>query len=183
MGVRGGALTITVVFCVIQAYASSQTGKWNATTHKAPIGHKRRTEMRSKGIHERYHALRGRLARARHLVYHRRRYARTRESRSYPHYLSTASHISPERTDQIQEALIQAGDLQGEPTGRWDAETREAMKKYQEANRFTPTGLPDAKSLMKMGLGPHPLPADLDPTAQTSGDSGSPSADAGTSEQ
>jgi hypothetical protein len=40
------------------------------------------------------------------------------------------------------------------------------MKEYQRANGFDCTGLPDAKSLMKMGLGPHPLPLDVDPMAQ-----------------
>jgi hypothetical protein len=40
------------------------------------------------------------------------------------------------------------------------------MKRYQQANGFNATGLPDAKSLMKMGLGPHPLPQDVDPLAQ-----------------
>jgi peptidoglycan hydrolase-like protein with peptidoglycan-binding domain len=74
--------------------------------------------------------------------------------------------MSPQRADQIQEALVQAGDLREAPSGRWDAQTREAMKEYQQHNGFNPTGLPDAKSLMKMGLGPHPLPADVDPAVQ-----------------
>jgi peptidoglycan hydrolase-like protein with peptidoglycan-binding domain len=61
---------------------------------------------------------------------------------------------------------VQAGDLHETPTGLWDAETRQAMKQYQSSNGFQPTGLPDAKSLMKLGLGPHPLPADVDPMAR-----------------
>lgn len=40
------------------------------------------------------------------------------------------------------------------------------MRLYQQKNGFQATGLPDAKSLMKMGLGPHPLPPQLDPLAQ-----------------
>lgn len=77
-----------------------------------------------------------------------------------------ALHIAPKRAEQIQEALIRAGELHEQPTGVWDAQTRNAMKLYQQANGFDQTGLPDAKSLMKMGLGPHPLPAELDPVAQ-----------------
>lgn len=71
--------------------------------------------------------------------------------------------VAPERVEQIQQALITAGDLHGTPTGLWDAETRDAMSRYQAENGFGVTGLPDAKSLMKLGLGPHPLPESLNP--------------------
>jgi hypothetical protein len=47
-------------------------------------------------------------------------------------------------------------------SGLWDDATRDAMRSYQAANGFSPTGLPDAKSLMKLGLGPHALPSELD---------------------
>jgi peptidoglycan hydrolase-like protein with peptidoglycan-binding domain len=67
----------------------------------------------------------------------------------------------PERIQEIQQALVQAGYLNAQPNGRWD-QTREAMRRYQNDHGFPVTGLPDAKSLMKLGLGPHPLPADLD---------------------
>ena len=66
-----------------------------------------------------------------------------------------------QRVQQIQKALIEAGELHQEPTGKWDEATREAMTHYQQANGFAVTGLPDSKSLMKMGLGPHPLPPDV----------------------
>jgi hypothetical protein len=68
----------------------------------------------------------------------------------------------PERIQEIQQALVQAGYLNAEPNGRWDDQTREAMRRYQADHGFPVTGLPEAKSLMKLGLGPHPLPADLD---------------------
>ena len=67
----------------------------------------------------------------------------------------------PERIQEIQQALVQAGYLNKEPNGRWDDQTREAMRRYQADHGFPVTGLPEAKSLMKLGLGPHPLPADL----------------------
>jgi len=37
------------------------------------------------------------------------------------------------------------------------------MLSYQKDHGFPATGLPEAKSLMKLGLGPHPLPPELDP--------------------
>ncbi|MGH9407326.1 MAG: peptidoglycan-binding domain-containing protein [Terriglobia bacterium] len=77
--------------------------------------------------------------------------------------------IAPGRATEIQQALAQAGDLHEPPTGRWDGQTRQAMRLYQHQNGFSPTGLPDAKSLMKMGLGPHALPAQVDPLAPPAG--------------
>ncbi len=68
----------------------------------------------------------------------------------------------PDRIEEIQQALVKSGYLSAEPTGRWDDQTREAMRRYQADNGFPVTGLPEAKSLMKLGLGPHPLPPDLD---------------------
>ncbi len=69
---------------------------------------------------------------------------------------------SPERIQEIQQALAQAGYLNAQPSGRWDEQTREAIRRYQSDHGFPVTGLPEAKSLMKLGLGPHPLPAELD---------------------
>lgn len=77
-------------------------------------------------------------------------------------------HLEPDRVQEIQRALNQAGYLNAEATGRWDDQTRDAMRRFQADHGFPATGLPEAKSLMKLGLGPHPLPPDLDPgvTAQ-----------------
>jgi peptidoglycan hydrolase-like protein with peptidoglycan-binding domain len=74
--------------------------------------------------------------------------------------------MRPERATAIQQALFQRGYLAQEPTGVYDDPTRDAMKRYQADNGFPATGLPEAKSLMKLGLGPHPLPTELDPAAQ-----------------
>lgn len=70
----------------------------------------------------------------------------------------------PERIQEIQQALIREGYLAQEPTGKWDDATRSAMRHYQQANGFTVTGLPEAKTLMKLGLGSHPLPPEVDPS-------------------
>lgn len=74
--------------------------------------------------------------------------------------------MQPERATEIQQALFQRGYLHQEPTGTWDDATRAAMKRYQSEHGFPATGLPEAKSLMKLGLGPHPLPDDLDAATQ-----------------
>jgi hypothetical protein len=141
----------------------------------------------SAGVAKKPHAVkkgRGYIARRRSTISHIRRRIPLRKTsiaryralrRSKVHHRTRAVarrghmpglEIPPSRTEQIQQALIQAGDFHGGPTGRWDSQTRDAMKLYQQQNGFQATGLPDAKSLMKMGLGPHPLPAQADPLAQ-----------------
>ena len=92
-------------------------------------------------------------------------------------------HLQPERTQEIQQALIREGYLKGDATGEWDSRTHEAMQRYQADHGFPATGLPEAKSLMKLGLGSHPLPSELDrnqagdinPGADPGGLPGSPS--------
>jgi peptidoglycan hydrolase-like protein with peptidoglycan-binding domain len=88
---------------------------------------------------------------------------RTRDARR-----RAAMRPEAQRVQEIQKALIGAGELHQEPTGKWDEATREAMRRYQQTNGFSATGLPDAKSLMKMGLGPHRLPADVATPSATS---------------
>jgi hypothetical protein len=60
---------------------------------------------------------------------------------------------TPDRIKEIQSALAKEGAYSGEPTGKWDAATMDAMKKYQTDNGFEPTGKIDALSLNKLGLG------------------------------
>ena len=86
----------------------------------------------------------------------------------------------PQRIEEIQQALAKAGYLKAQPNGLWDDGTRDAMRRYQTDHGFAVTGLPEAKSLMKLGLGPHPLPPDLDTSsgaaASTETDAAAPAA-------
>jgi len=58
-----------------------------------------------------------------------------------------------DRIKEIQTALQKDGSYEGEPTGKWDAATMDAMRKYQDKNGINPTGKIDAVSLNKLGLG------------------------------
>jgi len=60
---------------------------------------------------------------------------------------------TPERISEIQSALAKNGAYTGEPTGKWDDSTTEAMKKFQSGHGLTPTGKFDALTLQKLGLG------------------------------
>jgi len=54
---------------------------------------------------------------------------------------------TPDRIKEIQSALQKDGSYEGEPTGKWDAGTTDAMRKYQDKNGFPATGKIDAQSL------------------------------------
>jgi hypothetical protein len=89
--------------------------------------------------------------------------ARNRPARSLSGQQRLARlRLQPERVEEIQQALIHEGYLQGDASGQWDARTHDAMQRYQTMHGFPGTGLPEAKSLMKLGLGSHPLPTELD---------------------
>ncbi len=60
---------------------------------------------------------------------------------------------APERISEIQSALAKDGSFSGKPSGKWDATTVDAMKKFQEAHGLNPSGKLDAKTLQKLGLG------------------------------
>ena len=60
---------------------------------------------------------------------------------------------TPDRIKEIQTALQKDGSYDGEPTGKWDAATMDAMRKYQDKNGMNPTGKIDAVTLNKLGLG------------------------------
>ena len=60
---------------------------------------------------------------------------------------------TPDRIREIQGALNREGAFGGQPTGKWDDATVNAMKKFQENQGLNPTGKIDAVTLVKLGLG------------------------------
>jgi peptidoglycan hydrolase-like protein with peptidoglycan-binding domain len=62
--------------------------------------------------------------------------------------------IDSERTLEIQQALIREHYLDGEATGEWDQATRDALTRFQSDNHWQTKVLPDARALIKLGLGP-----------------------------
>lgn len=79
-----------------------------------------------------------------------------------------------DRVGEIQSALARDGYYHGEPTGKWDSSTVDAMKRFQQDNGLNPTGKLDATSLQKLGLGsdvaglgaPRPSGTPADPAPQ-----------------
>lgn len=63
--------------------------------------------------------------------------------------------IQPERAREIQAALIRENYLTGEPSGLWDARTKDAMTRYQADHGWQTKVTPDSRALIKLGLGPN----------------------------
>ena len=62
--------------------------------------------------------------------------------------------IDTERATQIQTALISKGYLTGSPSGTWNPETQEALRKLQSDNGWQTKFVPDSRAIIKLGLGP-----------------------------
>ena len=62
--------------------------------------------------------------------------------------------ITNERTREIQEALIRDGYLSGQPSGMMDSSTKDALVRMQQKNGWQTKIVPDARALIKLGLGP-----------------------------
>lgn len=90
-------------------------------------------------------------ARRLNVRYHRRYHHRYRR---YRHRIRGQQAIDPDRVTQIQQALIRAHYLSGEPTGKWDATTIAAMRKFQADHGWQTRLTPDSRALEKLGLGP-----------------------------
>lgn len=63
--------------------------------------------------------------------------------------------IENERAREIQEALIRANYLDGEPSGVWDQQTRDALTRFQGDHGWQTKIVPDSRALIKLGLGPN----------------------------
>jgi hypothetical protein len=60
---------------------------------------------------------------------------------------------TPDRITDIQSALTRSGYYKGDPNGKWDADTVEALQRFQSANGLDTNGKLDALTLQKLGLG------------------------------
>ncbi len=74
---------------------------------------------------------------------------------------------TPDRYKEIQEALVHKGYLHGEPSGKWDQESADALRRFQQEQNLQPTGKLDSLSLIALGLGPkYEATADKSPAPQ-----------------
>ncbi len=81
----------------------------------------------------------------RHLAWLRRR----RESWRW----GGQQHIKPQRILQIQAAMVRAG-LLNRMSGRWDAATVDALRRFQKLHHWQTRYVPDSRALIALDLGP-----------------------------
>ncbi|HET6198932.1 MAG: peptidoglycan-binding domain-containing protein [Candidatus Acidiferrales bacterium] len=112
-----------------QAHAKTQAVSHKATTAKSGKASLRNVSYKS-STHKR-----------------RSRYRRRR------HHITLPKQPAADRTEEIQSALERGGFYSGNPNGKWDGGTQEALRRFQTANGLPPTGKLDALSLQKLGLG------------------------------
>jgi peptidoglycan hydrolase-like protein with peptidoglycan-binding domain len=62
--------------------------------------------------------------------------------------------IDGERARQIQAALIREHYMNGEPSGKWDDSSQQAMRRYQADQGWQSKSIPDSRALIRLGLGP-----------------------------
>ncbi len=70
------------------------------------------------------------------------------------HRVRGQKKIDGERIRQIQEALADAHYLPGPPSGKWDAATEDALRRFQADQGWQTKVVPDSRALIKLGLGP-----------------------------
>jgi len=60
--------------------------------------------------------------------------------------------------------------MQGEPSGKWDDATQNALRKFQADHKWQSKTVPDSRALIELGLGPSTEGLLNPETAMTSGE-------------
>ena len=66
---------------------------------------------------------------------------------------------TPERYQEIQQALAKKGYFRGEASGKWGPDSTDALKRFQAEQNLTPDGKINSLSLIALGLGSKRLTA------------------------
>ena len=130
-------LAVALWFAPSRARAATNRAhaKTHAAAHKATAAKSAKAGLRSVSYKKT-------VRRKRRIRYSRRR-----------HHITLPKQPAADRTEEIQSALERGGFYSGNPNGKWDGGTQEALRRFQTANGLPPTGKLDALSLQKLGLG------------------------------
>jgi hypothetical protein len=82
----------------------------------------------------------------------------TPRSRTRRAAVSRQLQPTAERFMEIQDALIARGFLAGPSTGKWDATSIDALKRFEQSQKLKPDGKLDSLALIALGLGPKRTP-------------------------
>ena len=89
---------------------------------------------------------------------------RTRNTRTHSSYQATPS---PERYQEIQQALSAKGYFKGEANGEWGSDSVDALRRFQTDQKLEPDGKLGSLSLIALGLGPKRITAQARPEPAT----------------
>jgi Putative peptidoglycan binding domain len=137
-------LTTAILLCTsplaaaLRSKPSSTRVKVHSVAHVSHLSASARSSSHNQAASTRHRATPGRVQAARS---------------SKPRFHGQQS-IDQARTLEIQQALIREHYLDGDATGEWDQATRDALTRYQTDNHWQTKILPDARALIKLGLGP-----------------------------
>jgi hypothetical protein len=149
------AITLSVL-CAVAGFAAATATK---TTVKHKVVAKKGTAALSKGAAA--SPARSKLAKGKS----------TRKVVPPATWRTRQQNPTPDRYKEIQQALVDKGYLKGEPSGVWDADSAEAMERFQTDQKLQPTGKINAPSLIGLGLGAKsagaPEAAPIAPAAET----------------
>src|SRR5258708_3619469 len=118
----------------VVASASEPTAASSAKTHRKAVAQPSTSSARKKSV----------PAKGKHSTSRKKKTARTRGQQK----------IDSGRAQSIQEALIREHYLNGEATGTWNQASEDAMRRYQSEHGWQSKTVPDARALIKLGLGP-----------------------------
>jgi peptidoglycan hydrolase-like protein with peptidoglycan-binding domain len=138
MRFRPSVLLLTVASVAI-AVVSAQT----APVHKEPAAKKTATTRKAPTASKTVTSKKGPAASSKKRVVAKRAPSQPRQSAP-----------TPDRYKQIQEALATKGYLKSEPNGVWDANSVDAMKRFQADQKLDASGKLTSASLIGLGLGP-----------------------------
>ena len=135
------------------APAASSSTKKATSTKTAP--HKSSTTASTKA-HSTTHAATSKRTKSGASAGHgtKSKYVSSRKSGKKKTIARGQQKIEPERAQAIQEALIREHYMSGEPTGTWNQESEEAMRRYQADHGWQSKQVPDSRALINLGLGP-----------------------------
>lgn len=81
------------------------------------------------------------------------RYRKGTQRPATPRYYAQGEPTQ-DRYREIQQALAKRGYLKSEPSGKWDPDSQNAMRQFQQDQKLDPSGKLDSLSLIALGLGP-----------------------------
>jgi len=97
--------------------------------------------------------------------------AKKRHSAKHAHHAAQRNAQqtpTPERYQEIQQALASRGYYKGDADGKWNADSADALRRFQADQNLSPDGRINSLSLIAMGLGPKRLTAASGPAAGSS---------------